>query len=83
MKDDNQVYWFATVLAQAGEKDVESPKAKLSELLSDWHPPIVSIIEATEDHDILRTDMYDMLPPLERWSSGRFCILMLNLIYTR
>ena len=75
-----RVYWFATGNAQEGGKDGPSgspagPKATLLRRFGTWHRPIGNLIEATDDHTILRTDIYDREPLGELWGDGRVTLL--------
>src|SRR5258708_8427857 len=49
-------------------------KRELLELFHDWHDPIPAVIEATNETDILRNDIYEseLLP---HWSRGRVTLL--------
>jgi 2-polyprenyl-6-methoxyphenol hydroxylase-like FAD-dependent oxidoreductase len=70
-----RIYWFATKNAPEGEKDgppgsPAAPKATLLRLFRDWHSPIGGLVEATDEHTILRTDIYDREPLGESWGEG-------------
>lgn len=68
-------YWFATKNAPEGEGDAPGGrKAELLERLGFWAEPVLSIVRATEERDILRHDVYDR-EPLERWGEGRVTLL--------
>ena len=75
-----RVYWFATQNASEGAKDgtpgtPDGPKARLLRLFGSWHQPIGELIEATDEHAILRTDIYDREPLGEHWGEGRVTLL--------
>src|SRR5262245_13746329 len=70
-----RTYWFATKNAPEGEPD--EPGGRMAEIrrrFSGWHDPIAAVAEATDEHDMLRNDVY-YLEPLQRWSSGRIVLL--------
>ena len=72
---DNRVYWFAS--ANAAENSADSSggrKADVLSLFQDWHTPIRDVIEATDDHAILRNDSYDRAPR-PRWTVARATLL--------
>lgn len=70
-----RAYWFAQKDAPEGEHDPEGKrKCELLSLFQDWHDPVPAVIEATEEHAILRNDVYD-LPPLRYWTQGRVALL--------
>ncbi|AKQ66628.1 Salicylate hydroxylase [Myxococcus hansupus] len=70
-----QTYWFATKNAPAGGKDAPGEaKAQLQSLFAGWHAPIESLIAATDEANIVRTDIHDR-PPASRWSRGRVTLL--------
>lgn len=75
-----RVYWFATANAPVGGKDgppgtPAGPRATLLRRFGTWHHPIEDLIEATDEHAILRTDIYDREPLGERWGEGRVTLL--------
>ncbi len=70
-----RAYWFAQKYASEGAKDKPmGRKRELLELFHDWHDPIPAVIEATNETDILRNDIYEseLLP---HWSRGRVTLL--------
>lgn len=70
-----EVYWFATQNAPAGGRDEPGrARAHLLERFGGWHAPIASILEATAEEHIVRTDINDR-PPVEHWSKGRVALL--------
>lgn len=70
-----RAYWFAQKDAPEGERDQKGEhKCGVLKLFSDWHDPIPALIEATEERDILRNDIYE-LPRLRYWSKGRVALL--------
>jgi 2-polyprenyl-6-methoxyphenol hydroxylase-like FAD-dependent oxidoreductase len=72
---ERSVYWYATSNTPAGGTDEPGRrKARLRELLGDWHAPVPALIEATAEESIARTDVYD-LPRREHWGAGRVTLL--------
>ena len=73
---EGRVYWAVSKNAREGEKDVPgATKDALLELLRGWHGPIQPLIEATEEVEILRTDIYDREPLGKRWGEGSVTLL--------
>lgn len=71
----NRVYWFAQRNAPEGEQEkVYGRKREMLELFHGWHDPIPTVIEATDESHILRTDIYQS-EPLRHWSRGRVTLL--------
>ncbi|MGF1472367.1 MAG: FAD-dependent monooxygenase [Rubrobacteraceae bacterium] len=73
-----RVYWYLTRNAPEGE--TEKPVGRRTEALETleeqeltWDPA-PSVVAATEQKDILRTDIYDR-PPARRWGAGRVTLL--------
>jgi 2-polyprenyl-6-methoxyphenol hydroxylase-like FAD-dependent oxidoreductase len=67
--------WYAT--ANSGPGHVDSPEGRQRELLrmfAGWHEPVESLIEATDEGDILKNGAYDLVP-LKRWGQGRVMLL--------
>jgi 2-polyprenyl-6-methoxyphenol hydroxylase-like FAD-dependent oxidoreductase len=72
---DNRVYWFSSFVADEGGGD--SPEGRKEDVRRTFEgaPEFVQqIIEATDESEILRTDIYDR-PPVERWGEGRVTIV--------
>lgn len=70
-----RAYWFAQKYAPAGEhEEAGKRKCDITDLFGDWHDPVPAVIEATQEHDILRNDVYE-LPHLRYWSNGRVALL--------
>jgi len=70
-----RAYWFAQKYTSEGAKDKPvGRKREVLELFHDWHDPIPAVIEATQETDILRNDIYEseLLP---HWSRGRVALL--------
>jgi 2-polyprenyl-6-methoxyphenol hydroxylase-like FAD-dependent oxidoreductase len=70
-----RVFWYATANAREGGDDTHAGrKHTLLDLFRRFRPPIVSLIEATDETEILRHDIYDR-PPIRRWGAGRVTLL--------
>lgn len=70
-----RVYWFAVQNRPAGEADSSrGRKLDVSEAFASWPSPIGAVLEATEEHAILRNDLYDR-PPARTWSAGRVTLI--------
>ncbi len=71
----DEVYWFCTANAPAGERDPEEgPHARLGALFGKWHAPVGELLRRTAPERILRTDILDR-PPVKTWSRGRVTLL--------
>ncbi|QDE68481.1 FAD-dependent oxidoreductase [Myxococcus xanthus] len=70
-----QTYWFATQNAPAGGQDAPGEtRARLQSIFGGWHAPVADLIAATDEANIIRTDIHDR-PPVSRWSRGRVTLL--------
>ncbi|HXY33736.1 MAG TPA: FAD-dependent monooxygenase [Planctomycetaceae bacterium] len=70
-----RVYWYATETVAEGRADpAEGRKQGLLKLFCEWHEPVESLIQATDESAILRNDVFDR-PALRRWSVGRATLL--------
>ncbi len=70
-----RAYWFAQKNAAEGSPDhALGRKREVMALFGDWHDPIPAVIEATDEADILRNDIYEQ-KHLRRWSKGRVALL--------
>ncbi|HEX2171125.1 MAG TPA: FAD-dependent monooxygenase [Dehalococcoidia bacterium] len=70
-----RVYWFATLRAPAGGRDVPGGRRDaVLDLFQGWASPVREILMATAETDILRHDIFDR-PPLWRWSGDRVTLL--------
>ena len=70
-----RMYWYAAVKAPEGQVDAAGGrKRELEELFQDWHTPISELIAATDEDDILKTDLYDRVPSLP-WSQQNITLL--------
>jgi FAD-dependent urate hydroxylase len=70
-----RVYWF---VSQSQAEDASAPregsKASFLRRFSEWHEPIVSLIEATPEDALSRTLIYDRRPS-NRWGDRRITLL--------
>ena len=72
---NQKIYWAGVTREPAGEKwGPGGQRADLVERFGDWVRPIPDLIEATDDADIIRNDMYDR-PPVRHWSRGRVTLV--------
>jgi 2-polyprenyl-6-methoxyphenol hydroxylase-like FAD-dependent oxidoreductase len=72
---DNRIYWFSSFVAPAGESDEpDGHKAAVRRVFAGAPELVRSVIEATDESEILRTDIYDR-PPVERWGKGRVTLI--------
>jgi 2-polyprenyl-6-methoxyphenol hydroxylase-like FAD-dependent oxidoreductase len=68
---DGRVYWLG--VANRPERGVDGPggrKADVAGVFAGWPAPMGAVIEATDEKDILRNDLYDRRP-IRAWSRGR------------
>jgi 2-polyprenyl-6-methoxyphenol hydroxylase-like FAD-dependent oxidoreductase len=72
-----RVYWAATRNALEGEKVAPGRAAKdeVLRLCSGWLEPVEALVSATDEGDILRTDIDDRDPVRGRWGRGRVTLL--------
>jgi 2-polyprenyl-6-methoxyphenol hydroxylase-like FAD-dependent oxidoreductase len=69
-----RVYWFATENVSAGQPRGANEKAHLLDRFGSWHTPIAALINAADESEILRNDIYDR-PPVTSWSRGRVTLV--------
>jgi 2-polyprenyl-6-methoxyphenol hydroxylase-like FAD-dependent oxidoreductase len=73
--DGGRFYWFAVVNGAAGAHDEPGTvKQKLLDLFGKWVEPVPSVIRATDEAGILRTDIHDRTP-IGRWTDGKMALL--------
>ncbi|MFY0579718.1 FAD-dependent monooxygenase [Cystobacter fuscus] len=70
-----RMYWFLLVPAPEGGRDAEGghQEAVLSHVRG-WREPVESLVRATPESDIVRTDIH-YLEPLPRWGEGPVTLL--------
>jgi 2-polyprenyl-6-methoxyphenol hydroxylase-like FAD-dependent oxidoreductase len=72
---NGRVFWYATLNCPAGERDrAGERKANLLRLFRGWREPIERLIEATDEEEILRNDLFDRRP-VRHWGRGRVTLL--------
>lgn len=72
---DNRVYWFSSLAAAAGGTDsADGRKADVRRTFAGAPGFVQEIIEATDESEMLRTDIYDR-PAVERWGEGRVTLV--------
>ncbi|HYO52278.1 FAD-dependent monooxygenase [Archangium sp.] len=71
---EDLVYWWATANWPQGQPVPGGDKAFLLDVFRTAHAPIPELIAATDEADLLRSDLHDRLP-LERWGEGRVTLL--------
>jgi 2-polyprenyl-6-methoxyphenol hydroxylase-like FAD-dependent oxidoreductase len=70
-----RICWYATRKCPPSQPDTpEGRKHEVLQLFRDWHQPIPTLIEATEQSQIMKNDARD-LPPLGFWGRGRVTLL--------
>lgn len=71
----NCMYWYVAAKAAQGLPDtVFGRKNELLEMFEDWHQPILELIAATDEANILKTDLYDRVPTLP-WGKENITLL--------
>ena len=67
--------WYATANTDAGHVDSSDGRQReVLRMFAGWHEPVERLIEATDEHAILKNGAYD-LAPLKRWGQGRVMLL--------
>jgi 2-polyprenyl-6-methoxyphenol hydroxylase-like FAD-dependent oxidoreductase len=67
--------WYATANTELGRADSsEGRQRELLRMFAGWHEPVESLIEATDEANVLKNGAYD-LAPLKRWGHGRVMLL--------
>ena len=75
MLGKNRMYWYAA--ASATENQPDAPigrKKELENMFQDWFDSIAELIAATDETDIIKTDLYDRVPALP-WSKQNITLL--------
>jgi 2-polyprenyl-6-methoxyphenol hydroxylase-like FAD-dependent oxidoreductase len=67
---EKKVYWYAL----ANSKNITSDDVDLSELFSEFHEVVLSIIQATAKDKIITSDIID-LEPIKRWQNKNVCLI--------
>jgi 2-polyprenyl-6-methoxyphenol hydroxylase-like FAD-dependent oxidoreductase len=71
---EDLVYWWATANWPQEQPVPGGDKAFLQEAFRTAHAPIPELIAATDEADLLRSDLHDRLP-LAQWGKGRVTLL--------
>ncbi len=67
--------WYAAVNVPPDHLDAPGGrKHEMQEAFRGWHEPILDLISATKDDEIMKNGAYD-LAPLRRWGAGRVTLL--------
>ena len=71
----DEVYWFGTFDVEAGEQDDSGRvRARVAALFADFPTPVPSLIAATGEAQIIRTDLFDF-KPMRPWHCGRVVLI--------
>jgi 2-polyprenyl-6-methoxyphenol hydroxylase-like FAD-dependent oxidoreductase len=71
----NRCYWYASANRTAQEATAASErKTLLRNLFSGWHRPVLDVIEATSDQQILENEIAER-PVLRKWHQDRVVLL--------
>ncbi|MDZ7962151.1 MAG: FAD-dependent oxidoreductase [Aulosira sp. DedQUE10] len=63
MLGTNRMYWYAAAKAPEAQPDSAlGRKRELEEMFHNWFPSIPKLIAATDEANILKTDLYDRIP---------------------
>jgi len=75
MLGKGKMYWYAAATATEAQPDaVMGRKKELEAMYQDWFPSIPELITATDEANILTTDLYDR-PPTQPWSQHNITLL--------
>ncbi|HEX2233458.1 MAG TPA: FAD-dependent monooxygenase [Thermoleophilaceae bacterium] len=73
--DSERLYWEGIFATEPGGRDPEGGRKRaVLGRFGSWAAPVPSIIEATRQEDIGRSDVYDR-PPTKKWGEGRVTLL--------
>ncbi|MCA1321682.1 FAD-dependent monooxygenase [Bacillus tianshenii] len=71
----DRIFWFAAINAPEGKViPIGARKQAALEHFKGWYNPIESVIQATNEEEILHHDIFDK-KPLSHWGSGRVTLL--------
>lgn len=71
----DEVYWFATIDAPAGERsDAGRMREGLMRRTVGYAAPVPALVEATDESNIIRTDLYDFVP-FRGWHRGNVVLV--------
>jgi 2-polyprenyl-6-methoxyphenol hydroxylase-like FAD-dependent oxidoreductase len=72
---NERMYWYvAAKAAQRQPEGVFGRKNQLLQMFKDWHQPILELIAATDEANILKTDLYDRVPTFP-WGKENITLL--------
>ncbi|MCU0566788.1 MAG: FAD-dependent monooxygenase [Oculatellaceae cyanobacterium Prado106] len=75
MLGQGKLYWYAAAMAPEAQPDLAvGRKQELTTMYQDWFSAIPELIAATDEANILTTDLYDR-PPTQPWSQGNVTLL--------
>ena len=75
MLGKGRMYWYAAALAPENQPDAPiGRKKELVNMFQDWFDSIPELIAATDETDIIKTDLYDRVPALP-WSKQNITLL--------
>lgn len=75
MLGQGKCYWYAAATAPEAQPDAAcGRKQELETMYQDWFPAVPALIAATDEADILTTDLYDR-PPTRPWSHQNITLL--------
>jgi 2-polyprenyl-6-methoxyphenol hydroxylase-like FAD-dependent oxidoreductase len=70
-----KMYWYAAAMSPEAQPDAEvGRKKELENMYQDWYSSIPELIAATDEANILTTDLYDRLP-IQPWSQQNITLL--------
>lgn len=73
--EKDKFYWFAVILSPPHEKDVQGRvKDRLFTCFKNFHPIVKTLIRATDERDIIRSDIYEVLS-MAKWYRENICLL--------
>ncbi|MGL5793666.1 MAG: FAD-dependent monooxygenase, partial [Waterburya sp.] len=75
MLGKSRMYWYAAALAPENQPDAPiGRKKELENMFQDWFYSIPELIAATDETDIIQTNLYDRVPTLP-WSKQNITLL--------
>ncbi len=72
--NDEQVYWFATKMAEPGEFKSQDARGEILRRFDGWPEPVPTLITETPEEDVLFSELFDR-PPRFPWGQGRVSLL--------
>jgi len=71
----NQIYFYATVCAPAGERDdINTLVPSLVQQFGEFGETVTNLLAKTDPRNIIRTDIYDFAP-IKKWYQGPIALL--------